>query len=71
MSVIEIEQQIKPLSREEKWQLIEDITRMLREEEKLDIAQYFPPGTVAAVWSPFDEHAAAAKLQELLEKEKP
>ena len=70
MSIIELEQEIKPLTKLEKLQLIADITRMLQEEES-ELAQYFPPGTVAAVWSPFDEYAAATKLQELLEKETP
>ena len=69
MSIIELEQEIKPLTKLEKLQLIADITRMLQEEES-ELARYFPPGTVAAVWSPFNEHAAA-KLQELLEKERP
>ena len=71
MSIIELEQEIKPLTRLEKLQLIADITKMLQEEEESELAQYFPPGTIAAVWSPFDEYAAAAKLQELLEKETP
>jgi hypothetical protein len=69
MSLVELKQEIKSLTRLEKLQLIANITRMLQEEES-EFVQYFPPGTIAAVWSPFDEYAAAAKLQELLEYEK-
>lgn len=70
MSVAEIEEKIiKPLSREEKWQLIEDIARMLREEEAAELSRYFQPGQKVGFWSPFDAFDMAQKMQNLLEQE--
>jgi len=68
MSVAEIEEKIiKPLSRAEKWQLIEDITRMLREEEEAD--RIFRPGTKAGFWSPCNEFKMADQLKTFLEEQ--
>ena len=69
MSVIEIEQQIKPLSRAEKLRLIADITQMLREEEP-DLSEYFEPGKVYEIVSqnvtPDNDTTAVQQLQALL-----
>ena len=72
MSVAEIEEKIiKPLSRAEKWQLIEDITQMLRQEEEAEaeLSKYFKPGQKVGFWSPFDAFDMAQKMQNLLEQE--
>ncbi len=66
MVVTEITQEIKPLSRLEKLQLIEDISKMLREEESP--AKYFTPGAVYPVFTPYNQEKAAAQLQRFLEQ---
>jgi len=69
MSLAEIEQEvIKPLSRAEKLQLIADITKMLQEEEKDDLSQYFEPGQEVGRFGPVNEPQIASQLQEMLTK---
>jgi hypothetical protein len=65
----EIEQAIRPLSRAEKWRLIEDIQHMLKEEEG-DPAQHFEKGIVYPVFTPLGMEEGAAKLQEYLDQGK-
>jgi hypothetical protein len=67
MSLAEIEQEvIKPLSRAEKLQLIADITKMVQEEEKDDLSQYFKPGQEVGRFGPVNEPQIASQLQEML-----
>lgn len=51
MSILELEQQIQPLSRAEKLQLIADITRMLQDEEPT-ISDFFEPGKMYEIATP-------------------
>jgi hypothetical protein len=68
MLLIEIEQHIKPLSRQEKVSLMHFLVDELAKSE-LDPAYYFTPGDKHVVWSPYNEHKAAHQLQQLLEKQ--
>lgn len=62
-----LEQTIRPLSRAEKWQLIEEIQQMLREEET-NPAAYFEQGGVYPILTPLDMETGAAQLQAYLER---
>ena len=68
MSLTEIAKEIIPLSRIEKLQLIEKISKMLREEESP--ATYFTRGAEYPVFTPYNEEKAAAQLQQFLEHQK-
>lgn len=68
MSIIELEQEIKPLTRLEKLQLIADITRMLQEEEDVEMKQFFKPGEIIDYHGPVIETKAAQQLQEYMDK---
>ena len=70
MMLIEIEQQIKPLSRQEKVLLMHFLVDELAQHE-LDPARYFTAGDKHVVWSPYNEHTAVYQLQQLLEKQQP
>jgi len=70
MMLMEIEQQIKPLSRQEKVRLMHFLVDELAQHE-LDPARYFTAGDRHVVWSPYDEHKAAYQLQQLLEEQQP
>jgi len=63
--LLEIEEQIKPLSRQEKVKLMHFLVDELAQHE-LDPARYFAPGDRHVVSSPYDEHKAAYQLQQLL-----
>ena len=65
MSVAEITEEIKPLSRQEKLSLLEEISKMLQEEEMLE---YFTPGAIYPVETPMNAEKAAAQLQHFLEQ---
>ncbi len=74
MSLLEIEEKhIQPLTRAEKEQLIEDVQRMLQEEELREMGIY--PGVVCEISTPnifLDEHAeaqASTALEHLLKEE--
>lgn len=67
MVLTEITQEIKPLSRLEKLQIIEEISKMLREEESP--AKYSTPGAVYPVFTPYNQEKAAAQLQHFLEQQ--
>jgi len=62
-----LEQTIRPLSRAEKWQLIEDIQRMLKEEET-NPATCFEQDGVYPVFTPFGMETGAAQLQAYLDR---
>jgi hypothetical protein len=64
MSVIEIEEQIKPLSQAEKLQIIADVTRMLQ----ADLPHKIPTGSDIPYYSPFNEDAAAMQIHQYLEE---
>ncbi len=68
MSLTEIAKEIKPLSRIEKLQLIEEISKMLREEESP--AKYFTIGAKYPVFTAYNEEKAAAQLHQFLEHQK-
>ena len=68
MSLNEITKEIKPLSRIEKLHLIEEISKMLREEESP--AKYFTKGAKYPVFTPYNEEKAADQLQQFLEHQK-
>ncbi|MBN2090694.1 hypothetical protein JW964_13870 [candidate division KSB1 bacterium] len=67
MILTQITQEIKPLSRMDKWQLIEVILKMLREEESP--AKYFKPGANYPVFTPSGSEKAAAQLQQFLDQQ--
>ncbi len=68
MSLTELTKEIQPLSRIEKLQLIEDISKMLREEE--NPAKYLTLDAKYPVFTPFNEGKAANQLQQFLENQK-
>ncbi|MCP4695839.1 MAG: hypothetical protein GY862_03160 [Gammaproteobacteria bacterium] len=70
MMLMEIEQQIKPLSSQEKVKLMHFPADELAQHE-LEPARYFTAGDKHVVWSPCDEHKAAYQLQQLLEEQQP
>ena len=61
---------IQPLTRTEKLQLIEDISRMLREEVEPELLKYFKPGQEVGFWSVFNEHRMAEQFQEYVDQGK-
>jgi hypothetical protein len=63
MSLTEIRPAVRALPRRDKFLLVQELIAELAQEE--DGAAIECP-----VWSPYDAHAAAATLQELLEQEK-
>ena len=66
MSLVSIKEDIKTLSRPEKFQLIQFLVADLALEEKT-LSQHFPPNTQHGFWSQYDAYEAAHKLQTLLE----
>ena len=68
MVLTEIEQKIRPLSRQEKVELMHFLVDELAQPE-LDPARYFTPGDRHVVSSPYGQHKAAHQLQQLLEKQ--
>ncbi len=70
MMLMEIGQQIKPLSRQEKVKLMHFLVDELAQHE-LDPVRYFTTGDTHVVWSPYDEHNATYQLQQLLEEQQP
>lgn len=65
MSVIEIEEQIKPLSQAEKLQIIADVTKMLQE----DLLYQVPPGSEIPYYSPYNEDVAAVQIHHYLKEQ--
>ncbi len=68
MSLIELAKEIKPLSRLEKLQLIEEISKMLREEE--NPSKYLTIDAKYPVFTPLNEEKAAWQLQQFLDNQK-
>ncbi len=68
MSLTELAKEIKPLSRLEKLQLIEEISKMLREEESP--GKYLTLDAKYPVFTPLNEEKAAGQLQQFLDNQK-
>lgn len=72
MSLVEIEEQIKPLSQAEKITLIQDIAEMLKEDSDAALLQRLKMAAEAAdplYPGPIEAYEAANQLQILFEKE--
>ena len=72
MSLVEIEEQIKPLSQAEKIILIQDIAEMLKEDSDAALLQRLNMAAEAAdplYPGPIEAYEAANQLQTLFEKE--
>ncbi|GAK57063.1 hypothetical protein U27_04027 [Candidatus Vecturithrix granuli] len=70
MLLIEIEKQVKPLSRAEKWQLIKTVQEMLMQEEITELQHLSKPGLAYPLFTPVGLEEGAAKLQQYLHKGK-
>lgn len=69
MSFQALVKEIRPLSRIEKLHLIEEISKMLREEEVPKT--YFISEAEYPVFTPVNQEKAAGQLQEFIESQKP
>jgi len=67
MLLTAITEEIKPLSRFEKLQLIEAISKMLLDEE--NPARYFVTEAIYPIFTPSNQEKAAAQLQQFLGQE--
>ncbi len=70
MLLIDIEKQVKPLSREEKWQLIKDVQDMLMQEEVSELQHLSQSGLTYPLFTPVGLEEGAAKLQQYLHEGK-
>ncbi len=66
MLLLDIEKQVKPLSRAEKWQLINDVQDMLRQEELSKVQQLSQSGMPQPLFTPVGLEEGAARLQQYL-----
>ena len=62
MAVQELIPSLRELSRSQKWEVMQFLMRELELEEGIPLVQ----GATYEVWSPFDSHEAALKLETLL-----
>lgn len=67
MALTELTQEIKPLTKLEKLQLIEAISKMLMEEESPQ--SYLDSDLVYPLFTPLHQEKAAAQLQQFLEQQ--
>lgn len=67
MSLAALTNEIRPLTRIEKLQLIEEISRMLMADE--DPAKYFASDVQYPVFTPFGQEKAAVQLQDFLKEQ--
>ncbi|HFE66431.1 MAG TPA: hypothetical protein ENJ93_04130 [Chloroflexi bacterium] len=67
MRLADLTKEITALSRIEKLQLIEAISKMLLEEE--NPARYFEPDKVYPVFTPLGQEKASAQLEQLLQQQ--
>ena len=65
MLLIDIEKQVKPLSRKEKWQLIKDIQEMLMQEET-ELQNLSKSESMYPLFTPIGLEEGAARLQQYL-----
>jgi hypothetical protein len=70
MLLIEIEKQVKPLSRAEKWRLIADVQKMLQQEELSELQQLSQATLPYALFTPVGLEEGAATLQQYLQEGK-
>ncbi|MDM8555737.1 hypothetical protein QUF75_13475 [Desulfococcaceae bacterium HSG7] len=70
MLLIDIEKQVKPLSREEKWQLIKDVQDMLMQEEVSELQHLSQSGFTYPLFTPVGLEEGATKLQQYLHEGK-
>lgn len=68
MSLIEIEKQVKPLSRDEKWQLIRFLQDLLMQEEGVDIQSLSQSNHPYPLFTPVGLEKGANKLQKYIEE---
>lgn len=66
----EIEKQVQPLSREEKWQRIADLQDMLRQEESLELQHLSQATRPYPFLTPVGLEEGAATLQQYLHEGK-
>ena len=70
MLLIDIEKQVKPLSRLEKWQLIKVVQEMLMQEEASELQRLSTSGLTYPLFTPVGLEEGAAKLQHYLHEGK-
>ena len=74
MLLLEIEEQVKPLTRKEKWQLIRDVQEMLMQEEETDddriVRKLFTPGGEFPLFTPVGLEEGAATMQRYIDEGK-
>ena len=70
MLLLDIEKQVKPLTRAEKWQLINDVQEMLWQEELSDLQYLSQSGHPHPLFTPVGLEEGAAKLQQYLREGK-
>jgi hypothetical protein len=63
MSLAELLPSVQALPRSDKFRLVQELIAELAQEEGLTEGEY-------PIWSPYDAHAAAATLMQLLEQDK-
>ena len=67
MALIEITEEIRPLTRFEKIQLIEAISKMLLEEE--NPTKYLDSEITYPIFTPLHQEKAAAQLQQFIDQQ--
>ncbi len=70
MLLMDIEKQVTPLSRAEKWQLIKDVQEMLMQEEVSELQQISKSGHAYPLFTPVGLEDGAMKLQHYLDEGK-
>ncbi len=70
MLLMEIEKQVQPLSRAEKWKLINDVQEMLRQEELFDVQHLSQSEIPQPLFTPVGLEEGAARLQQYLQEGK-
>lgn len=69
MGLTKLTKEIKPLTRVEKLQLIEAISKMLLEEESPE--KYLDPAVTYPLFTPLNQEKAALQLQQFLDQQQP
>jgi hypothetical protein len=67
MVLTKLTEQIKPLTKFEKLQLIEAISKMLMEEESPQ--KYLDPNLIYPLFTPLHQEKAASQLQQFLDQQ--
>ncbi len=68
--LIDIEKQVAPLSRAEKWQLIKDVQEMLMQEEVSELQHLSKSGLTYPLFTPVGLEEGATTLQHYLHEGK-